>query len=177
MALALDPLSLSINTGVGVSFYMARRYAEAIEQYRRTLEMGSGFTVAHEHLGSALLQTEGFSEAVEQFREAVRIDESDLGLRASLAHALAVTGRRDEAEKIVVELQDAATERYVSPYFMAEVQTGLGHLNEAFEWLERCYTDRAPHMIFLAVEPKLDPLRHGARFEHLLKRMNLRALT
>jgi serine/threonine protein kinase/tetratricopeptide (TPR) repeat protein len=174
MALALDPLSLSINTGVGVSFYMARRFEEAIEQYRKTLEMDSKFTVAHEHLGSALLQTGRFDEAIEEFKTAASLDETDIGLRASLGHAYAVTGRRGEAEKIVGELLDASRQRYVSPYFMVELQVGLGQVDSAFEWLERCYTDRAPHMLFLSVEPKLDALHADARFEHLLRRLNLK---
>ena len=173
MAQALDPLSLSINTGCGVSFYMARRYEEAIQQYRKTLEMDAKFTVAHEHLGSALLQAGMYDEAIKEFQVAAGLDENDIGLRASLGHAYAVKGERDEAEKIVVELLEASRQKYVSPYFMAELQAGLGHTDQAFEWLERCYTDRAPHMIFLNVEPKLEALHTDPRFEHLLRRMNL----
>jgi serine/threonine protein kinase/tetratricopeptide (TPR) repeat protein len=174
IAQALDPLSLSINTGVGVSYYLAGRYKEAIEHYHKTLEMNSSFTVAHEHLGSALLQVGLYDEAVREFQQAVRIDQNDLGLRASLGHAYAVTGRKDEAEKIISELQEASTLKYVSPYFMVEILAGLERVDEAFEWLERCYTDRAPHMIFLNVESKLSALRPDPRFDNLLKRMNLK---
>jgi eukaryotic-like serine/threonine-protein kinase len=175
MAQALDPLSLSINTGVGVSFYMARRYAEAIEQHRKTIEMGARFIVAHEHLGSALLQAGRHDEAIEEFKTALSLDESDMGLRASLGHAYAVTGRPEEAEKIMSELLEASKQKYVSPYFMAELQTGLGNTAEAFAWLDRCYADRAPHMVFLNVEPKLDTLRGDARFDNLLRRLNLQS--
>jgi eukaryotic-like serine/threonine-protein kinase len=175
MAQALDPLSLSINTGVGLSFYMARRYEEAIQQYRKTLEMDANFIVAHEHLGSALLQTGRYDEAIAEFKAAARLDESDMGLRASLGHAYAVTGQREEAEKIVTDLLGASRQKYVSPYFMVELLAGLGQRDQAFEWLERCYTDRAPHLIFLGVEPKLDPLKEDPRFNHLLKRMSLKS--
>jgi hypothetical protein len=47
-------------------------------------------------------------------------------------------------------------------------------VNESFQWLERCYTDRAPHMIFLGVEPKLNALRTDPRFDNLLRRLNLK---
>jgi tetratricopeptide (TPR) repeat protein len=133
--------------------------------------------VAHEHLGSALLQIGNYDEAVSEFRKAAHIAEDDIGLRASLGHALAVTGRREEAEEIVAELLEASSQRYVSPYFMVELQAGLGNTNLAFEWLERCYTDRAPHMIFLAVEPKLDTLRADPRFSQLIRRMGLKTLS
>jgi TolB-like protein/Tfp pilus assembly protein PilF len=174
MAQALDPLSLSINTGVGVSYYMADRYVEAIQQYRKTLEMDKSFTLAHEHLGSALLQTGMHDEALAEFRAAARIDKSDIGLRASLGHAYTATGKIEEAEKIFAELVDASKQRYVSPYFMVEILAGLGRVDEAFEWLERCYTDRAPHMVFLNVEPKLSALKADTRFDNLLRRMNLK---
>jgi eukaryotic-like serine/threonine-protein kinase len=174
MAQALDPLSLSINTGVGVSYYMAGRYEEAIQQYGKALEMNDAFAVAHEHLGSALLQAGRHEEAVAEFLKAARIDESDMGLRASLGHAYAVTGKTEEAEKILSELLDASGQKYVSPYFMVELLAGLGRVNESFQWLERCYTDRAPHMIFLGVEPKLNALRVDPRFDNLLRRLNLK---
>jgi serine/threonine protein kinase/tetratricopeptide (TPR) repeat protein len=174
MAQALDPLSLSINTGVGLSYYMAHRYDEAIQQYHKTIEMDKTFTVAHEHLGSALLQTGMHDEAIAEFRAAARIDKSDIGLRASLGHAYTVTGRTEEAEKIIAELLDASRQRYVSPYFLVEMLAGLGRINEAFEWLERCYTERAPHMVFLKVEPKLAALKKDPRFDTLLRRMNLK---
>ncbi|MBD0373150.1 MAG: protein kinase [Pyrinomonadaceae bacterium] len=174
MAQALDPLSLSINTGVGVSYYMAGRYDEAIQQYRKALEMSSAFTVAHEHMGSALLKVGRHDEALEEFQAALRLDESDLGLRSSLGHAYAVTGRTEAAEAILSELIEASKQKYVSPYFMVEILAGLGRIDEAFEWLERCYTDRAPHLIFLNAERKLDTLRSDPRFDNLLKRMNLK---
>jgi hypothetical protein len=56
---------------------------------------------------------------------------------------------------------------------MVELQAGMGHVDKAFEWLERCYTDRAPHMVFLGVEPKLDALHTDSRFKQLLRRLNL----
>jgi hypothetical protein len=55
-----------------------------------------------------------------------------------------------------------------------EILAGLGRMDEAFEWLERCYMERAPHMVFLGVEPKLAPLKADQRFDNLLRRMNLK---
>jgi tetratricopeptide (TPR) repeat protein len=173
MAQALDPLSLSINTGVGVSYYMAGRYEDAIEQYRKALEVSDAFTFAHEHLGSALLQVGRLEEAVAEFHKAALLDEGDIGLRASLGQAYAVAGRREEAESILSELTNASGQGYVSPYFMVEILAALGQTDEAFEWLERCYRDRAPHLVFLNVEPKLNALKADPRFDNLLKRMNL----
>jgi hypothetical protein len=110
---------------------------------------------------------------VAEFQKALQLDEGDIGLRASLGQAYAVAGKREEAEAILSELMDASKQKYVSPYFMVEILAALGQTDAAFEWLERCYSARAPHLVFLNVEPKLNPLKADTRFENLLKRMNL----
>ena len=43
----LDPLSLIINVAVGWAFYHARRYDEAIEQLRRTVELDPNYPVTY----------------------------------------------------------------------------------------------------------------------------------
>src|SRR5882724_783446 len=53
-AVELDPLSLVINTDMGVDYYYARRYDEAIAQLHKTLEMDPGFYIAHLVLGQFL---------------------------------------------------------------------------------------------------------------------------
>src|SRR5437867_1960597 len=50
----LDPLSLIINADLGVTFFLARRYDEAIAQFRKTIEMDPHFYYAHWNLGQAL---------------------------------------------------------------------------------------------------------------------------
>jgi serine/threonine protein kinase/Tfp pilus assembly protein PilF len=171
----LDPLSLSINTGVGLSHYFGRQYQEAVDYYLKTIEMDQSFTLAHEHLGSAYLQTRMFDEAIAEFQAACRISESDIGLKASLGHAYALMGRTEDAREIIEELIELSRQKYVSPYFVAEMFTGLDEKDRAFEWLEKGYTDRSPHMIFLEVEPKLDTLRSDPRFKDVLRRIGLTA--
>ena len=53
-AIELDPLSLVINTDLGVDYHYARRYDEAIAQLRKTLEMDPGYYFAYVNLGQAL---------------------------------------------------------------------------------------------------------------------------
>jgi hypothetical protein len=44
--------------------------------------------------------------------------------------------------------------RYMPPYAVALVHAGLGDTERALEWLERAYTERDVHLIFLVVDPK-----------------------
>ena len=45
-AVELDPLSLVMNRSLGWTFYFARHYDAAIEQYRKTLELDPNFALA-----------------------------------------------------------------------------------------------------------------------------------
>jgi len=74
----LEPLSLIINKNVGTILHYARRYDQAIEQYRKTLELDQDFVRAHFYLGLSYRQTSRFEEAIAalhrrfHFREAAR---------------------------------------------------------------------------------------------------------
>jgi hypothetical protein len=57
---------------------------------------------------------------------------------------------------------------------MALVSMGLGDGDGAVEWLERAYTVRDGHLMFLTVDPKWDPLRSDSRFETLVERCGFR---
>lgn len=91
---------------------------------------------------------------------------------ASLAHVYAVSGKKAKAEKILNELKQKITGNNLS-YQIADVYIGLGQQDQAFEWLEKAYEDRSGWLTWIAIEPKLDPLRSDPRFAGLLRRMNL----
>ena len=62
--LETDPLSLVINANLGGVYYNARRYDQAIEQCRKTLEIGSNFVVAQARLLDTYEQTGMFEQAI-----------------------------------------------------------------------------------------------------------------
>ena len=64
-------------------------------------------------------------------------------------------------------------QRYVPAFYVALISVGLGELETALEWLEKAYQDRDFYLIYLKVDPRLDPLRGDARFIDLLRRVGL----
>jgi TolB-like protein/Tfp pilus assembly protein PilF len=169
--LELDPLSLPINGALGRTYYFARRYDEAIEQLRKTSEMDPGFYYAHWNVGSALAAKGAIGAAIEEYQKARALNDDPfvLGL---LGHAYAFSGNKVEAEKILNQLKDLSKERYVSAYSFALVYLGLGNKEEALGWLQKGYQDRAGNdLVYLRVEPLLDPLRGDPRFEALVAKV------
>jgi len=168
----LDPLSLVINAGVGLSYYAERQYEPAIEQLRRTLELDPGFPYGHIYLGWALEQKKDFAQAIASFQ---RITPIGMPIKlAYLAHAQALAGNRAEAEKILADLQRQSKTDYVSPYYLAVIYVGLGENDKALDFLQQGITDRSDMMVILGIEPKFDALRSSPRFGEILNRIGLK---
>jgi tetratricopeptide (TPR) repeat protein len=152
---------------------LSRRYDEAVEQCQKTLEMDPNFVVALGWLGQTYLQKGAFSEAVKIFQKAVDLSGGSPFYVAGLGHPYAVTGNESESNKLLDRLKAQFVRAYVSPYDIAEVYVGLGRNDEAFEWLQRAYEERARALVLLQAEPKLHSLRPDPRFQDLLRRVGL----
>lgn len=169
----LDPLSLIINSLVGLMYFFNRQYDMTIEQGRMTSEIDPNFFWVHAGFGWSYEQTGRYEEAIREFEEAVKLTGGGIGMLLALAHGHAISGQPEEARKILDQLQRASPDIYTSPYDIALVYVGLNEKDLAFEWLEKAFEDRFGWLIWLNVEPKWDSLRSDSRFSDLLARMNL----
>ena len=169
-AVELDPLSLVINTDLAVGYTMARRYPEAIEQFNKILAMDPGFYYARWTFGLALQCNGQLPEAIAQYKKAAELTDDPLVL-AYLAQGYAKAGQRDEALKLLAQMEELATKRYVGARSFALVHLALGEKEKAIDDLERAYLERSdPFITFIKVNPLFDPLRGDPRFEALLAR-------
>jgi TolB-like protein/class 3 adenylate cyclase len=167
-AVELDPLSLVINTDLAVGYTMARRYPEAIEQFNKILAMDPGFYYARWTFGLALQCNGQPPEAIAQYKKAAELTDDPLVL-AYLAQGYAKAGQRDEALKLLAQMEELATKRYVGARSFALVHLALGEKEKAIDDLERAYLERSdPFITFIKVNPLFDPLRGDPRFEALL---------
>jgi serine/threonine-protein kinase len=168
----LDPLSLAIGTDAGVLLYYARRFEEAAAQYRRTLEMDPGFARAHATLGSTYGQMGRHEEAVAAVRKANELSPG-AARKAALARALAASGKTREALAILEELEELSKCEYVAPYPLALVNVALGRIDEAFALLEKARVEAASDILYVKVDPWLDPVRADPRYPSLLEGLGL----
>jgi TolB-like protein/Flp pilus assembly protein TadD len=167
-AVELDPLSLVINTDLAVSYTMARRYPEAIEQFNKILAMDPRFYYARWTFGLALQCNGQLSEAIAQYKKAAELTDDPLVL-AWLAQGYAKAGQRDEALKLLAQMEELATKRYVGTWSFAVVHLALGEKGKAIDDLERAYLERSdPFITFIKVSPLFDPLRGDQRFQALI---------
>ncbi len=169
LALELDPMSLVIKMEAAWQLYMARDFQGALEQSWRALAMEPKFAPAQQTLGLAYEQMGMFEEAIVELRNARTCSGDHPVALAALAHAHAVAGQRQQARELLAELQRVSRARYVSSYWVALVQTGLGEHALALESLEKALEERDVWLIWLKVEPRFDPLRVCPQFGALLQ--------
>jgi tetratricopeptide (TPR) repeat protein len=150
----------------------ARQYDKAIEQLRKTIDMDQSFYYAHRLLGQAYDLNGSFPEALAEYQKAKQLSDDPLVL-AMLGHLYAASGQREQALKTVNELIGIARHRYVSAYSVAIIFATLGEKDQAFNWLEKGYQERATKMAFLKIEPCFDGIRSDPRFADLVRRVGL----
>ena len=174
-AIDLGRFDLTVNAHLGWHYLYSDAPDRAIEQLRKTIELDPNFVASYLYLGFAYEQKGMNDAAIAEFSKAVAIsgDGRRHVMEAALGHAYAVAGKRVEAQRTIERLKVTAERRYISPYSIAVIYLGLGDKEQAFAWLNRAYQERDNWLIYLNVEPRLDPLRSDARFTDLLRRVGL----
>jgi serine/threonine protein kinase/tetratricopeptide (TPR) repeat protein len=168
----LDPLSLPVGTNLAVMFHYARRYDEAITQYRKVLELDAKDTTeARFQLARVYITKRMFPEALAEITKMRAANPSDVNFMSLLAMAYGFEGKKKEATKLIYELKDKRRREYLRPYILAEDYAALGEKNEAMDWLEKAYEERDDWINWIKVDPNLDVLRSEPRFATLLRRV------
>jgi adenylate cyclase len=171
-ALELSPFDVLMNLHLAWHYYYARQYDQAFDQIQKTIEMDKTFVGPWP--GLILEQQRKYAEAIASFEEQLRLSPSRNSiLIAALAHAYAVSGNREAAQKIISELQELAKTKYISSFQIASIYAGLGENDQAFAWLEKAYEERSPELVNLKIEPSFDNLRSDPRFTDLAARIGL----
>ena len=115
-----------------------------------------------------------YEEAIPELQKGVELwpGSTPIGM---LGEVYAASGYRNEAQKILEQLQELSKQRYVTPYVIARIHVTLGEKDKALQWLETAYQQQAEWMVLLKVDPCFDDLRPDPRFQSLMRRMNFPA--
>jgi Tfp pilus assembly protein PilF len=173
-AIELDPLSGIVNTNFGLTLYLARRYDEALAQFRKVNEIDP--KVGYHGPLSAVFEQKGmYEEAIGELEKFLPYERGYLEPKeiAEVRQAYAVSGVRGYWQKRLELLKNQAKERYVPPFFFALLYARLGDTDQAFQWLEKGYEARDGFVHYLKVQPVFDNLRSDPRYADLVRRIGL----
>jgi len=168
----IDPLSLFVAATRGAVLIMARRRGEAEVEYRRALELDPSFWRALVGMGRCHESRGDYEKAIACFERATSVSDNVPTAIGALGRAYALAGRTADARKLLDKLEALAQHRYVSPYGRVLIQLGLQD-DQVFDSLEQSCNERAGWLMYVATDPRFDPLRQDKRFQSLLERLHL----
>jgi eukaryotic-like serine/threonine-protein kinase len=166
----LDPLMHRAD--VATTLLRAGRYQEALEAALRCVELDD-FARGRSTLGWAYLKSGMPAQGLAELEGAAALAPENVMFRAQLGQAYGMAGRTAEAREVLRQLEQLSQERFVSPYHMAYVYTGLGEVERAMDLLERAYEERAGSVYGIKGSFLFTSLQSHPRFKALLGKMNL----
>ncbi len=166
----LDPLSPIITRGLAITYYLKRDYRRALELLRQANELGPAFSTQFE-IGM-YIQNRLFDEALAELGKAVHDRKNDPLLIYSTAMVYSAQGKREQALRIIKELEEMSGANLSQAHYIASVYAALNEKDLSLTWLQRGLATGALGTFFKD-EPVWDPLRSDPRFADLLRRMGI----
>ena len=167
LAESLDPLSLAVHVNAGWVYYLARRDEQAVQEWRKILDIDPNFRVTHASIWIAYVKQAEMGPVLSPPSSG----ETDALQLAAITGRQAVSGKRAEAERLLSRLDSISKRHYVCPYEMATAHAILGNKEKALNWLNRGLKERSACMPDLKADPRLDSLRSDARFQDFMRRV------
>lgn len=170
LAQKLDPLSALSDIMLGFHYNFAHRHELAVKHYSKVIELEPSSYAARVGLGWAYIHLKDFKKAIAELSKGFRMGGDYLAL-GYMGYGQALQGKKEAAEKLLIQLINTSKRKYVSPYNMAIICAGLGERDQAFYWLEKLYEERNEWLTWLNLSPELETLHSDPRFADLLRRI------
>jgi tetratricopeptide (TPR) repeat protein len=171
--LEVDPLSIPVNNIVGEMLGAARQWTQAIDQYRKTIELDPGVPLVHENMGTALEEIGRHDEAIAAYLAARVLSGEDNCIVAELRKAYEKDGLRGFREKQLQLALKRWTGWHVDSFQIACLYARLSNSKSALEWLERSREARSGMLIWLRMYPDFKNVLSQPEFQHLVRRVGL----
>ena len=155
------------------AYYFKRDFQRAVNECEKALQLDPRHFMLHYILGRAYRRLGDSSKAIAQLKTATKSAGEVSLVDAVLGLAYAVSGRREEAQKVVGAFKAAARIRYIPSMYFVILYAGLGDKEQALAWLEKAFEERSDLLTWVNVEPMMDDVRSDPRFQDLIRRIGL----
>jgi TolB-like protein/DNA-binding winged helix-turn-helix (wHTH) protein/Tfp pilus assembly protein PilF len=176
-ALELDPFSRIYNTVFGLTYFYARKYDQAEEQFKKAIELNPDFFVTYYHFAWLYSQLGQYQNAIGELTKGRLLSANDRAVKAaasedvSLRKAFAAEGAAGFWQQLLTSNEKSG--RDIGEFDDPQLYARLGDKQKALEWLDRNYEERRALGTLLNVDPAFDSLRSDQRFGDLVRRMGL----
>lgn len=166
----LDPVSGSTFHAEGFIDYFSRRYDKALAITQSVRVLKTNLPDWNFLLGDIYVGKGNYTQAIAEF---LKSGDGPYSL-GHVGYAYAHLGQKAAAMNTIVRLEQDVRRDGIGRYEIALVYIGLGNKQEAFKWLEDAYRVHDVGLVYLKVDPCLDPLRSEPEFNDLMRRVGLK---
>jgi len=164
--LETDALHIESHWQLGICYYFAERFEEALSSINNALELDPNYSDGHHWKGVVLGHLGRFDEAISSLEKALEITKGEGLANLDLIAVKIQMGKKDEALKLM------ESREYLDPMDAAKLYTLIGMPDEAFYWIEKGFQARSVMMVSLKHSWFWDPLRDDPRFTEIYSKMN-----
>lgn len=175
-ALQLDPFYFAANCNLAYMLYFAGRYNEALAQLRRAKAMQDHPSLIDAWISDIYQQTGTHEEAIHADLWALQDSRANASEVSAYRAAYARAGWRGYWRARLKHLLPRANRSGV-PYRLGVIYVRLGETDNALRWLNESISRHCIWDVWMAVDPKLKPLRSDPRFIRLLAKMGLQTVS
>ena len=159
----LDPLALIVNVDLALLRKYQRNFDGVIAVSKNILERDPNY-----NLGYSMLTTGYYCERRwDDWRAADAKHPQEEFTRAL------VNGHPDEIEQAYRKVMDQARAGTLRPFYAASCANRKGERSVALDWLEKSYQHHDYWLLFINVDPEMDPMRSDPRFQALVHRLGV----
>ena len=112
-------------------------------------------------------------EALAEIKKGLSLFPKGSSLQVDMGHVYALRGEREKTRAILDEIIESSKKEDVPYIYIASLYADLGEIDQAFEYLEKCYEKRDLSLSFIKIWPLSQLLRTDPRFIALLRKMRL----
>ncbi|MCJ7581901.1 MAG: tetratricopeptide repeat protein [Candidatus Aminicenantes bacterium] len=143
--------ALEIDSGLAEAYtalaWISERYKwnleEAESTYKHAIQLNPRYVHAHTWYAWCLVAMGKYAEAITEFETAIRTSGGSPEYIAALGQAYAAAGKKEDALKILKNLQKISESRFVSTADFALVYLSLDEVDKSLDLLEQAYIERS----------------------------------
>ena len=171
-ALELDPFRVDLSNHLAFDLDLAGKYEDAVDQFQQSLKLDPDATGTRMLLSNTYEHRGMYDKSVAEFVNYLNLTNKR-ALAAGFENTYKTSGYAKAAR--FLDRQFVASEkRKSSPssWDLACSYARLGERNEAFNWLERAYSEHHGGLLQIRLDPDLNSVRSDLRYRDLVRRMD-----
>lgn len=161
-----DPLHVDNHWQLGLCYYFAKRFEDALASFNNALELDANYSACHHWKGVVLGYLGKFDEALHSLEKAMEITGGETFIELDLIIQNILKGEKVEALQKIRSLES------IDEMEVARLYSLLNMPNESINLIEKSYRKRLGMMVTLKHYWVWDPLRNNPRFIEIYDRMN-----